>query len=162
MNCHDHNIASHVEFFPLVMQSSPTSGRKCDEPLRTSAWEAGSQYCLIQNWVLYLHYFIFYGYQYQRKEEKWHMYILTYINLPLWSWWQLNLFPERKKGPLSLKSFLKLKASFSAKKKRCSKHDPPHDTHCYNVAGQGTTQWYCRRRGRSKKIENQKDLMQIK
>ena len=117
MNCHDHNIASHVEFFRLVMQSSPTSGRKCDEPLRTSAWEAGSQYCLIQNWVLYLHYFIFYGYQYQRKEEKWHMYILTYINLPLWSWWQLNLFPERKEGPLSLKSFLKLKITFSVKKK---------------------------------------------
>lgn len=64
-----------------------------------------------------LYYFIFCGYQYQRKEEKWHRYILTYINLPLWSWWQLNLFPERKEGPLSLKSFLKLKITFSVKKK---------------------------------------------
>lgn len=92
-----HGLVSHVEFFRLVTQSSPTSGSTCDE----------SQNCLIQNWVLYLYYFIFCGYQY----------ILTYINLPLWSWWQLNLFPERKEGPLSLKSFLQLKITFSVKKK---------------------------------------------
>lgn len=67
-----------------------------------------------------------------------------------------------KRRPLKFKIIFKTKNNFFSEEKKCSKHDPPHHTHCYNVAGQGTTQWYRRRRGRSKKIENQKDLMQIK
>ena len=67
-----------------------------------------------------------------------------------------------KRRPLKFKIIFKTKNNFFSEEKKCSKHDLPHHTHCYNVAGQGTTQWYRRRRGRSKKIENQKDLMQIK
>ena len=62
------------------------------------------------------------------------MHILTYINLPLSSWWQLNLFPERKKRPLKFKIIFKTKKNFFSEE--CSKHDPPHHSHCYNVAGQ--------------------------
>ena len=67
-----------------------------------------------------------------------------------------------KRRPLKFNIIFKTKNKFFSEEKKFSKHDPPRHTHNYNVPGQGTTQWYCRRRGRSKKIENQKDLMQIK